>query len=179
MRWRELQNGIKPAVPYLFLFDDTGNQTFTTGGEFHTWDTTKIITEHFTYTDDTDRVYLATQSAGLFKVTFECSFITYDEDDDLQITTQLFKNGSFLDGAQVVCSVTGGVSQDDKVKNCQSLTFIVYLEKDDYIQVKSTTDANSVDSLSDTSRLIVEFIPMKGWDNGSAGRTDYKGGVMR
>jgi hypothetical protein len=78
-----------------------------------------------------------------------------------------------------MCSVTGGVSQDDDIKNCQSITYVIYLEKDDYIQIHTETDANSVYSMGETSRLIIEFIPMQGWNNSSGGRVDYKGGVMR
>lgn len=178
-RWNDFQNNIHPAIPYLFLYDEVGNQEFTTGGAFHVWDTLRIVSSHFSATADKDRIYLNTNSSGLFKVTFECSFITYDEDDDLLVTSSIYKNGSQLAGSKVMCSVTGGSSQDDDIKNCQTLTYIVYLEKDDYIQIQTETDANSVRSLADTSRIIIEFIPMHGWNNSSGGRADYKGGVIR
>ena len=176
-RWNDFQNNIHPAIPFTFLYDKIGNQTFTSAGEFHEWDTLRIVSSHFNATAEQDRIYLNTNSSGLFKVTFECSFITYDEDDDLLITSSIYKNGSQLEGSKVMCSATGGSSQADKVKNCQTLTYIVYLEKDDYIQIHSITDANSVNSLAETSRVIIEFLPMFGFNNGSGGRMDYKGVV--
>lgn len=180
VRWKDNQNGIKAAIPYLFMYDVGGNQTFGTATEtFHEWDTIRVASSHFNVTAEQDRIYLNTNSSGLFKVTFECSFITYDEDDDLLITSTLYKNGTELEGSETMCSVTGGASQADKVKNSKTITYIVFLEKDDYIQVESKTSANEVISLGNTSRLIIEFIPMQGWNNSSGGREQYSGGVMR
>jgi len=180
MRYRELQNGIKPAIPMIFLFDNAGAQSFDSVGVFHTWDTTKIITDHFTYTADSDRIYLSLQSAGLFIIEFDCSFITYDDDADMYVETELYKNGSLVTGGRSVIGVTGAADQNPLILNSQSIHYVIYLEKDDYIQIKSTTSANTARSLEQTSRLLIHFVPMQGWDNGSnAGRTEYKGGVMR
>jgi len=176
-RYNDLQNNLTPAIPFVFLYDIVGNQTFGTSGAFHDWDTVRVLSSHFDYTATKDRIYLNTNSSGLFKVTFECSFVTYDEDDDLLITSSIYKNGTQLGGSEVMCSVTGAASQDDDIKNSQTLTYIVYLEKNDYIQIETETDANTVYSIGNTSRLIIEFLPMYGWDNASGGRQDYKGVV--
>ena len=179
MRYRALNNDITPAIPYLFAYDNTGNQTITDSGVWITWDTVKIKTSHFNYTADDDRVQLKTNSSGLFKIEFDCSFLTYDEDNDMYITVELYKNGSALDGSKTATGVTGAGSQTPYILNNQSLHYVVYMEKNDYIQVKATTSAGEALTLSDTSRLIINFIPMQGWDNSSGGRTQYSGGVMR
>lgn len=178
-RYRAHLNNLAPAIPFIFAYDEAGNQVFDSTGANHIWDTIKIITSHFEYTADKDRIYLNLNSSGLFKITFNCSFISYDESDDTTITTEIYKNGNLLAGSAVVSSVTAGVSQDDDIKNCQSISYVVYMEKDDYIQIQSSTNANSVYSIADSSRIIIEFLPMKGWNNSSGGRIDYKGGVMR
>jgi len=171
MRWRELQNDIKPAIPYVFLFDDDGGQTFDSTGGFHTWDTTKIITQHFLYTTDTDSIFMQTNSAGLYEVTFEC---TYSCITECNIIAQVYKNGSVVNGSSVrhFCPSNKKISV--------SLTFTLYVERDDYIQIRSNTNDNSVTTVSDTSRLRIKFLPMQGWDNGTtAGRSQYTGKVNR
>ena len=178
-RYNAFENNLTPAIPYVFMYDVAGAQVFGTSGAFHEWDIVKVKSSHFNATAEQDRIYLNTNSSGLFKVTFDCSFIGYDEDDDLLITSSLYKNGTVLAGAEVMCSVTAGSSQADKIKNCQSMTYIVYLEKGDYMQVKTETSANEVYSMGDSSRVIIEFIPMQGWNNSAGGRTQYDGGVMR
>ena len=169
-RWNEVQNNLHPAIPFIFLYDDGGYQSFDTSGEFHEWDTIKVISPHFQYSEATDRIYLNTNSSGLFKITFECS---YNGNTGGATYTELYKNGSLLEGATVSTYCSGNE------QGSESLTYIAYLEKGDYIQIKTTASANSVTSISETSRLIIEFIPMKGWNNSSGGREDYKGGVMR
>ncbi|MBU0598874.1 hypothetical protein KKF61_07890, partial [Patescibacteria group bacterium] len=61
----------------------------------------------------------------------------------------------------------------------QSISYIVYLEKGDYIQVYSIMGSEDSQTKPETSRLIISFIPMLGWDNSASGRADYKGGVVR
>ena len=61
-----------------------------------------------------------------------------------------------------------------------TLHFILYLNANDYIQIKTTTALiGHMDSIANTSRLIVKFIPTRGWNNSSGGNINYKGEVMR
>jgi hypothetical protein len=58
----------------------------------------------------------------------------------------------------------------------------VYLEGHDYIQIKTVTDnADSVYSLAETSRIMIKWLPVKGWNNNAGGneKTSYRGGVFR
>jgi len=171
MRQREANNDIKPAIPYVFLFDDGGGQTI--NGSYITWDTTKVLTHHFLYTSDTDRVFLTTNSAGLYEIKFEISLsgsgVNYFE---------IYKNGSIVNGSRVyVCSFIDG---QDYYYMSGVLSFTLYLERNDYIQIKGVNVAGTGETIADCSRLFVKFLPMQGWDNGtSAGRTQYTGEVMR
>jgi len=178
-RYRVNENRLRPAIPTLFAFDDVGSQTVNDSGVWLTWDTVKIKTSHFQYAIDDDKVELKTNSSGIFSVEVDCSFITYDNDNDKYITVELYKNGSALDGSKTATGITGAGSQTAYILNNQSLHYMVYLEKGDYLQVKATASSGTAITLSDTSRILMQFIPMQGWDNSSGGRIDYKGGVMR
>lgn len=179
MRYRAFNNTLNPAIPYIFLYDELGGQQINAVGIFHTWDITKIKTSHFKYMDDTNKITLNSNSSGLFLVQFNCSWITYDDSNDVTIISSIFKNGFELAGSRTVCSVSGAGLQEDILKNCQSICYVVYLEKGDYLQIKSWTTADTAASIANSSRLLISFIPMQGWDNSFSGRLDYKGGVLR
>jgi len=178
-RYRVHNNQITPAIPTIFLYDNDGNIEVTSSGIWLTWDTVEVKTSHFNYVADDDRIQLNTNSSGFMSIEVDCSFITYNEDDDKYVTVELYKNGSALNGSKTVTGITGAGSQTAYILNNQSLHYIVYLEKDDYLQVKASTSAGTAYTLSDTSRILITFIPMQGWNNSSGGRTDYKGGVLR
>ena len=178
-RYREHNNLITPAVPCLFVYDITGGQSFNATGAYHTWDTIKIKTSGFHFSADDNRFTLLTNTSGLFNLEFDCSFYTLDSDDDLYLTTGIYKNGTVLSGSVSVIGITGAASQAVKVRNSQSIHYIVYLERDDYIQVKTTASANAGISIANSSRLLINFLPMHGYDNGKAGRLQFKGEIMR
>ena len=170
MRHRELTNEIKPAIPFLFLYDLGGNQTF--DGSFLTWDTVKIKSDHFSYTADDDRVQLKTNSSGLYKIHFECSLDVSAGNTRLSI----YKNGSELDGSYSE-TYSGTLGQTGLYEHV-SIDYITYLEKNDYLQIYGDNiDGTDGQSTPSSSRLIIEFLPMYGWDNASGGRQDYKGVV--
>ena len=172
MRYRESTNSITPAIPFFFAYDLGGNQTFS--GAFLTWDTVKIKTSHFQYTADDDRITLKTNSSGLYKIHFNCSMDVSAGNTRFSI----YKNGSEEDGSYSE-SFSGTVGQTGLYENV-NLDYIVYLEKNDYVQVYGDningTDAQSTPS---SCRIIIEYLPMQGWDNSTGGRTEYSGGVMR
>lgn len=171
MRYRELQNDLKPAIPYIFLYDNTGGQTI--NGSFLTWDTTKIKTQHFQYESDTNRVELKTNSTGLFEVYFEVSLTAGAA---AVASFDVYKNGTYVDGSRTYISVIysqGAYNQSGVVR------FPLYLEEGDYIQILGTAFVGAPTIVADTCRLIIKWIPMAGWDNSMAGRLDYKYGVQR
>jgi hypothetical protein len=165
-----------PAIPFTLLYDENGGQSFDSTGAFHTWDTEETKTSHFQYDLDTNRIYLKRMSAGYYEITFECSFETTDNAVPI-VTSQLYKNGTAVTGAQTQTTVADGNCQHEK--NQQSIHFILFLKQEDYIQIKTTTNTQSAESIAETSRLLIKFIPVHGWNNSNGGRVDYRGEVLR
>jgi len=166
----------KPVIPIIQLYDRAGAQGFTNAGEFHTWDTIDFKTSDFHYAEDDDKIRLNVPSAGYYEIIFECSFMTY-VDGLSQVVSQIYKNGSGVTGAKsIVC--TSAAAQTPSSCGCCSIHFIEYLEARDCIQVK-TTATNLNYSGGETSRLIIKFIPVRGWNNNAGGQISYKGHVMR
>ena len=179
VRYRENNNDLKPAVPFALLYDAAGLQTFTSAGAFHTWDTIKTKSSHFNYTADDDRIQLKVNSSGLFKITFDCSFSTATANQN-STTSQIYKNGTALSGSKSVVCIYYAGGQTSPICGTQTIHYVVFLAIDDYIQIKSTTGASgNVVSAPDTSRLMIEFIPMRGYDNNMSGRESFAGKVER
>ena len=167
-----------PAIPFIFLYDVEGDQVFTNAGQFHIWDFQQTKTSHFKYNLNDDRVYLHNNQYGFYEITFECSFITY-ANATITLTTQIYKNGLAVTGSSVASAVTGAAGDVDLVKTCQSVHFIIYLKGTDYIQIKTITDsASDVLSIEDTSRLMIKFIPVRGWNNDAGGRITNRKGII-
>ena len=159
-RIREHNNDIKPAIPYVALFDAGGSQTI--NGSFLTWDTIKCKTSHFHYTADDDKIQLNVNSSGLFDIAFNVSLsgggTSYFE---------IYKNDS-----SIAESKTYGIIS-------ASMQYIIFLQKGDYIQIKGTSASGSNATYANTSRLLIKFIPMRGWDNNESGRKSFIGRVNR
>ena len=165
-----------PAIPSIQLYDSS-TQVFTTAGEFHTWDTVSFKTSDFHYVADDDRVMLHRPSTGYYEITFECNFIKSGDGLGIGIC-QIYKNGTAVPGAKAIgCSYSS--RQEVSSCACVTLHFNMYLNGRDYIQIKTTSSIDSLISSAETSRLIIKFIPTKGWDNSFAGNENYKGEVAR
>ena len=170
-----------PAIPSIQLYD-SGAQNFTTAGEFHTWDTIAFKTTDFHYTADDDRVIIQLPSTGYYEVIFECSFKNTSMWQLVTSTSQLYLNGEVVSGAKAVGCSGFDTAEYPQLVSCACITlhFILYLNANDYIQIKTTTATlGDMDSVANTSRLIVKFIPTRGWNNSSGGNLNYKGEVMR
>lgn len=170
--------GPVPAIPSILLFDDTGLQTFTSTGEFHTWDTQQHSTSHFRYKLDGDTVILENNQYNMYEVTFECSFFT-QVSGTIIIYSELYKNGTAINGSRTYTSSVGS-GQGTTTNGNVSIHFLLYLKGGDTIQVKTiTNNAGATYSYTKSSRLMVNFVPIRGWDNSKAGRIEYKGSVLR
>lgn len=168
---------LNPAIPLIQVYDETGNQLLD-GGIFHTWDTTSFITSNFQYVSDSNKITCKRNSTGYYKVTFECSFYTTVA-SRMQILSSIYKNGTQLKGTYALATVEGDGGQSMEIATSLTITFIVQLEKGDYIQVYSLPTGNSIYTYQNSSRLTIEFIPMRGWDNGRGGKEFIRGGFER
>jgi len=161
---------INPAIPYISLYDAGGGQTI--NGSYLTWDGIKCKTSHFTYEEDDDRVQLSVNSSGLFEITFNISLSGNGNN-----YFEIYKNGSLISESRMyVCPPTVGQTS---YYDSGSLHYVVFLQKDDYIQIKGTCAAGSGETIANTSRLTVRFLPMRNWDNGKAGRPQWNGDIVR
>lgn len=178
IRYQELQNNLKPAVPYIYLYDKNGGQAFTNAGQFHTWDTTKIKTSHFQYTSDKDKITLSVNASGYYLIEFDCSYAGYIA-AYIRILSSVYKNDAEVECTRSYCGIYS-LEQKPELYACQTIHTVIFLEKGDNIKIHTiTNNAGNTYSLTETSRLIISFIPMKGWNNSAGGRGDFKGGVMR
>ena len=170
MRYRNYNNDIHPAIPYIALYDEDGTQVI--NGSFLTWDSIKSKTSHFLYSADDDRVQLQLNSSGLYEVTFNVSLAGSDT-----CYFELYKNGTVISESRMFISPI--MAGQTIYTQSGSIKYVVFLQKGDYIQVKGTGVIDGASTIANTSRLIIKFLPMHGWDNSAGGRLDYKGGVER
>jgi len=167
---------VTPAIPFIQLYD-AGTQTFTNAGEFHTWDTISFKTSNFNYVSDDDRVIIKRDFYGYYEIIFECSF-TKSGSGFGMATSQIYLNGVAVSGTKAVaCSYDTG--QGQAACACMTLHYVIYLKRNDYIQIKTTASVNSLLSGVETSRLLIRFVSMHGWNNEMGGKLESKGGVFR
>ena len=161
---------ITPAVPFLFAYN-TASQTISTSGTWLVWDTIPYKTKNFTYTSGSNKIIINKNSYGFYRIRVDLS--VYEVSTSYHTRIQIYKNGTLLNG-----SVAEGKGNDANDAVSISLEYIVRLKKDDYIQIKGTADKGNSKTLANSSRIIIEFIPAFGWNNGSGGRL-IKNGVIR
>lgn len=172
MRAREFNNEIKPAIPLIFLVD-TGTIEIEDSGTYLTWDTVLMKTNHFTYNTGDTKITLASNESGIFRLHFDCS--VFEEIAGCSATRfQIYKNGTQILTSRSECRST---DPDDAV-HC-GIFYYIYLEKGDYIEVRGVAIFQHAITMANTSRIALEWIPMKGWNNNSGGKENYTGGVMR
>ena len=167
---------VKPAIPFIFLSDTGGEQVFSAVGEFHTWDKEAFKTSDFHYNLDDNRVQINRQGGGFYEITFEVSWKTTEI--LRQIWTDIYKNGVKLANSHVHTYVTGSAGQPT-YRDQHVIHNVIYLEYKDYIQIKSQSSGSNVTTDPASSRLMIKFIPVHGWDNSVGGKTNYRGRVMR
>ncbi len=170
MRYGESNNTLKPGIAFVFLIDETGGQTFTSAGGLVTWDLTKILTKHFRYTSDTNSVHLRVNTSGLYKVMFHCCYAVSSA--NLEAMVWVYKNGVVETNSKI------HMHADVGKHTMLTLDYVIYLEYGDYIQIYVDTTAGTLTSMANTNRLIIEGLPMGGWNNNAGGREKSKSGVF-
>ena len=178
-----------PAIPSIILYRND-YQLFTNAGQFHIFDTVVYKTSHFHYNCESggigsgeseaknSKIRLENNQQNMYEVTFECSFTT-NTAENVIVYSQIYKNGVAVAGSRTYTNCSGAAQSAVNIANV-SIHYILYLEGGDYIQVKTITNsANAIQSYTQSPRLMINFIPIRGWDNSKAGRVEYKGRVMR
>lgn len=167
---------VTPAIPLIFLSDASGEQVFgSAADQFHTWDTVVLKTSDFHYTVDDDRIIINRRSAGFYEITFEVSWKTVET--LRQIWTDVFVNGVNLTNSHTHTFVAGSGGQPT-YRDQHVIHYIIYLNPGDYIQLASRGNSTNVTTDPKSSRLIIKFIPLKGWNNDTGGKVRSKGGFI-
>ena len=172
-RYREHQNTLKPAVPTFYAFDAEGGEQLNTIGINLTWDTVKIKTSEFEYTTDTDRIYMQSNTSGFYRITYKI-IVGSSSVATNQIGAEITVNGESIDQSMSY----EALPFQSAFTTLQAVT-VVYLKKGDYIQLNGWTETGIVATEEFGAMILIEFIPMHGWDNSTGGQEVFKGGVIR
>ena len=154
------------SVPHFYAYDMVGYQTFTSAGQFHTWDTVKYQSNDIQYTVDTTKIFI--NKSGMYKINLDLSVETM-LNGAILVHSHIYHNGVKVDGSCVQNSVYG-TGQAKVHVACQSTRINIYLEHGDYIQAHTiTNNLAATYSYPETSRILIKYIDMLGWDNDRAG----------
>ena len=172
-RYREQQNTLKPAVPTFYAYDEEGGDQIPTTGVNLTWDTVKIKTSEFEYTTDTDRVYMQSNTSGFYRITYRVIV------GNSSVATNVIGAVVCINGEGMDASVSLESIPFQTAFITLTAVSVIYLKKGDYIQLNVWTEEGIVSTEEWGSMILIEFIPMRGWDNSAGGQEVYKGGVGR
>jgi len=126
------------------------------------------------------KIYLKRNMYGLFKVTLEVT-VEWETEEEGRVDFILRKNGgsAAIDfDAQVALSGHLG-SSSYQPANTVSLTYIIPLEKNDYIEIAYSRDGDEPSIIENGGRILIEFISTYGFNNNAGGRIHYRGGIIR
>jgi hypothetical protein len=180
VRDRTINNEMTPAVPTLFIWSDEDQMIPQGADTVVTFNNVVIQTPHFSFKPGTGRVILESDSSGWFMVFFETSITTYDEPaSDTLGGFRIFKNGVEIGEGMSYASTLYVPALQRGYVDYTGIKMPVYLEKGDYIDIRGRSLVGQMETIDHSTRLVINFIPMKGWDNSQAGRIEYKGGVDR
>ena len=153
---------VAPAVPFAYLHG-TDSFTITTTPTPLPWAHAHFITKDFRFADTNTRITINKSFKGrIYNVSAQFG-AEKASGAPTAIILQLYINGVAQD-----CCITHGVIAATTHGDATLLTAI-YANARDYIEVYASTDAGTVIIEPDTARLIIQGLPMLGWDNGAGG----------
>ena len=159
----------KPVIPVFFAYKSTGEDACDT---FIAYDTIHLNTGEFQLSADYKEILI--KKAGFYEITIDAG---YDCTGTARYNcrTYLYLNGVALPGA--VCGTYHRTTLDGE--DSASIHWMQYLEKNDVVSVYADADAKEVHVEPGFNRIMIKFIPVRGWNNNAGGKIDYRGGVMR
>jgi hypothetical protein len=168
---RELISNIKPSVPCIELYDPLKGDDF--GGNVYAieWDGVHFNTSDFIYLNDgtikinTTGIYLFDTNIGLQHTGTNVHYNIL-----LYLTINGDTNTDIYSRGKIHCIGTGVT---DYVQ--LSLTRILYLKKDDVIQMRYSVENTGTSLSSNLSSLQLTYIPMGGFNNGQGGNIIDRG----
>lgn len=159
-----------PAIPFIFLHC-LADETITTTPTAINWAHAHFITSDFHYTAGEGRITMNRGSTGMFKLYAQIGAIKATG-APTELTISLYINGTLQD----CCTVHGGISAQEHT----DVTLIAAFQANmgDYIEIYVNVDNGTSTTESETARLIIEGLPMKGWNNNAGGKEHSKSGVV-
>lgn len=148
-----------PAIGFIFLHGTTDLEITATPAAI-TWDHSHIKTSHFAYTDGGTKVTVNRGGAGIYMVYLNAG-IAKKAGNPVHSEFTIYINGV----AQPCCtghSIIGAGAEHSDVALIVSVT----LNYGDYLEVYASVDAGTGNLEEDTARLIIEALPVEGWNNG-------------
>lgn len=154
---------IAPAIPFIFLHG-TDEQVITDVATPITWSHSHFITSDFKFIATGTRIIINKTFKGRVYRVFVQVGATKKAGAPSYIELKIYINGV----AQPCCLTHGAIgslgNHGDAI-----LGSAVYANAGDYIEVYARVDAGSATVEADTARIIIEGLPMMGWDNGAGG----------
>lgn len=161
-----------PAIPFIFLHGTDAFNVTTTPTAL-TWAHAHNKTSDFGFVEGKTRVYVNRGNEGVYKFYASCgAFKATGNPTELVITV-------YINGVQCECATAHGSVGAGTEHGDATIVFARELKCGDYVEIFISTDNGTVTTEEETARLIIEGLPMKGWDNNHGGKLQLRGGIER
>lgn len=152
-----------PAMPVVFLHGIDGYEITSTPTPVE-WAHSHFITSDFSFINNTTQIRINRGAKGrIYKITTQMSAERTGGNPD-ELVLKIYINGV----AQDCCEAHGAMSNTGVHGNI-TLVILIYANSGDYIEIYASVDAGTVETEPNTVRIIVEGLPIKGWDNNAGG----------
>lgn len=153
---------VAPAIPFVYLHG-TDSFSITITPTPLPWAHAHFITKDFRFIATGTRVIINKSFKGrIYRVSAQFG-AEKSGGNPTSIILQLYVNGIAVDCCKTHGAIAAGTHGD------AALITSIYVNAGDYIEVYASVDNGTAIIEADTARLIIEGLPMMGWDNGAGG----------
>ena len=153
---------VAPAIPLIYLHGTDGATIGTTPTPLP-WAHAHFITSDFKFIATGTRIIINKSFKGrIYRVIVQMG-AEKSGGNPTAIILQLYVNGVAVDCCTTHGAIAAGTHGD------ATLISMIYVNAGDYIEAYASVDNGTVTIEADTARIIIEGLPMMGWDNGSGG----------
>lgn len=167
---------IIPATPFLFLTDKTGYaMSWSVPVNLH-WINEAINTSDFRYIEGKPKIEVLTP--GYYEVIYEVS--AYLKSGALNYCYfYMFRNADLIEGSFTFITMDG--SEADQHPGSVTCHIYAYFDRGDVLVLIAHpgVGGGTVITIPNTVRMVLKFMPQRGWNNSHGGAVNYRGDVMR
>jgi len=162
---------VNPAIPFIFVHGAIAG-VVTDVATAMTFDHTHFRTSDFQFTNGDCKVILRlnANASGIYKI-FACAGVEKKAGNPTILIMQLYVNG-----VACHCVSHGVVGVGAGHSDCV-LIGAHHLYPGDYVEIYLSVDVGSATLEDDSARLMIEALPMEGWDNRHGGKKRLRGGL--